>query len=256
VERDGVKITPEAVAQGQDRDLDSGMHRALPDDRQLLLRLIGLVVSIGLVDSVNPSTVGPALYLAGHASGPRRVSEFTIAVFLVYLLGGALIILGPGQLLLNLVPRPGHDLGAALELGIGIVMSAAAGVLWRHRERLLRPPSEGRLNPRNRHSAILGATITALELPTAFPYFAAIAAVAGSGVGTARELMLLILFNVCFVVPLVSIVAVLVFARQDSLAVLASARRWLRAAWPRVVAGLVAVTGVIVMAIGAAGLAA
>ena len=34
-----------------------------------------------------------------------------------------------------------------------------------------------------RSSALLGATITAVELPTAFPYFAAIAAIVGSGLG-------------------------------------------------------------------------
>jgi cytochrome c biogenesis protein CcdA len=220
-----------------------------------VLRLIGLMVSIGLADSVNPSTVGPALYLATRASGRRRVSEFTIAVFLVYLLGGMAIILGPGQLLLTVIPRPGHNLGAAIELGIGLAMSAAAGVVWRHRERLVQRPTRQRLDPSRRHSALLGATITAVELPTAFPYFAAIAAVVGSGVGAAREFMLLALFNICFVLPLLSIVAVLIVGREDSVSVLIKTRRRLRAGGPRVTAGLMALVGVVVMTIGVTGLA-
>ena len=38
-----------------------------------MLRLIGLVVSIGLADSLNPTTLAPALYLASgeHARDAR-----------------------------------------------------------------------------------------------------------------------------------------------------------------------------------------
>jgi hypothetical protein len=42
-----------------------------------MLRLIGLVISIGLADSVNPTTVGPALYLASGERGRHRVAVFT-----------------------------------------------------------------------------------------------------------------------------------------------------------------------------------
>jgi hypothetical protein len=42
-----------------------------------------------------------------------------------------------------------------------------------------------------------------VELRTAFPYFAAIAAIVGSGIGTSRQIALLVLFDVCFVLPLI-----------------------------------------------------
>ncbi|HZU59455.1 MAG TPA: GAP family protein, partial [Solirubrobacteraceae bacterium] len=71
-----------------------------------MLHLLGLMISIGLVDSLNPSTIGPALYLASGYHPRRRVAEFTLAVFLVYLAGGVLIALGPGELILDLVPHP------------------------------------------------------------------------------------------------------------------------------------------------------
>src|SRR5579884_3233023 len=73
--------------------------------------LVGLMISIGLADSLNPSTIAPALYLAASEHPRRRVAEFTVAVFLVYLLGGALIALGPGQLIRSLAPhRPGQQI--------------------------------------------------------------------------------------------------------------------------------------------------
>ena len=42
-----------------------------------MLRLAGLVVSIALADSLNPSTVGPALYLAAAERPRREVLRFT-----------------------------------------------------------------------------------------------------------------------------------------------------------------------------------
>jgi hypothetical protein len=63
-----------------------------------MLRLIGIVISIGLADSVNPTTIGPALYMATGERARGRVAEFTMAVFAVYFLGGAAIALGAGAL--------------------------------------------------------------------------------------------------------------------------------------------------------------
>ena len=52
-----------------------------------MLRLVGLVVSLGLADSLNPSTVGPAIYLATGERPRRAVLRFTgtlTAVFFEY----------------------------------------------------------------------------------------------------------------------------------------------------------------------------
>ena len=104
--------------------------------------------------------------------------EFTVSVFLVYLVGGALIALGPGQLLHSILPHPDYEDRAVAELVAGGVLIVAAAVIWRSRGRLHNRGLPN-TNPR-RSSVLLGATITALELPTAFPYFAAIAAIVGS----------------------------------------------------------------------------
>src|SRR5947209_2925362 len=71
-----------------------------------MFRLLGLVISVGLADSLNPSTIGPALYLATGRQGRRQVVQFTVGVVLVYFIGGALVTLGPGRLLLSLLPHP------------------------------------------------------------------------------------------------------------------------------------------------------
>ena len=215
-----------------------------------MLRLVGLVVSIGLADSLNPTTIAPALYLAAGERPRARVLTFTLAVFAVYFLGGALIALGPGQLILSLVPKPDAEDRHVLEIVVGAAMLVAAAFLWLHRERLAnrKPPQ---VTTRGRSSAILGATITAVELPTAFPYFAAIAAIVGSGLGPPRQLLLLVLFNICFILPLLAIVATLWFAGDQAERVLCRWRSFLERHWPKLLAGLALVAGVFVILLGA-----
>jgi cytochrome c biogenesis protein CcdA len=220
-----------------------------------MLRLIGLMISIGFADSLNPTTIAPALYLAANEKNPRnQVAEFTIAVFAVYLLGGLAVALGPGQLLLALVPRPSKHLGYLLEIVAGVAMLTAGAFLWSYRKQLAkRDPPEVKADRRS--SAILGATITAVELPTAFPYFAAIAAVVGSGQDVVRQVILIVLFNVCFIAPLLGIIATLTFAGPNAVRFLARGREFLERRWPVVLAVLALVAGVFVTLLGVTGLA-
>jgi cytochrome c biogenesis protein CcdA len=220
-----------------------------------MIRLLGLVISIGIADSLNPTTIAPALYLASGRHPRRQVAEFTFAVFAVYLLGGLAIALGPGQLLLSLIPRPGRHLGYVLEIVAGVSMLAAAAFLWGYRDRLAQT-SAPQVKPGRRSSAILGATITAVELPTAFPYFAAIAAVVGANVGFTRTVILLVIFNVCFVAPLLGILGVLTFAGPNAQRLLNRGRSALEARWPAVLASLALLAGLFVTMLGVTGIAA
>ncbi|MEA2160346.1 MAG: hypothetical protein QOD66_2726 [Solirubrobacteraceae bacterium] len=214
-----------------------------------MLRLIGLVVSIGLADSLNPTTIAPALYLATGEHARARLIEFTLGVLLVYFVGGALIALGPGQLLLALVPKPDAEDRQVIEIVVGVAMLVAAAVLWRNREslsnrRMPAPSADGR------SSAILGATITAVELPTAFPYFAAIAAIVGSGLDPVRQLVVLLVFNVCFVLPLILMVVAMSVAGDGAIQALTRGRDFLERRWPVVLSVLLLVAGVFVILLG------
>ncbi|MGN6872389.1 MAG: GAP family protein [Solirubrobacteraceae bacterium] len=218
-----------------------------------MLRLIGLVVSIGLADSMNPSTIAPGLYLALGRQARTGLIQFTLTVFVVNLVGGAAIALGPGQALLALVPKPGATARYILETVAGVVMLIAAAVLWRRRQSLARrelptPKSEGR------SAILLGLTITAVELPTAFPYFAVIAAVVGSGLHPIPQLVLLALYNVAFVLPLILMILTLTFAPDHAERIITRARELLQRHWPVVLAGLALLAGAFVTTIGITGL--
>ena len=216
-------------------------------------RLLVLMISIGLVDSLNPSTIVPALYLATADHPRRRVAEFTAAVFVVYLAGGVVIGLGAGQLIRSIVPT-GHFTARHIgEIVAGAILILGGLLVWRRREQIAQrglPQARGR-----RSSILLGATITALELPTAFPYFAAIAAVVGADLGPAREFGLILLFNVCFIVPLIGIVVTLTMAGSRSERILATGRRFLERRWPQILSVLIVLVGVLAVLLGATGLA-
>jgi len=219
-----------------------------------MLRLIGLVLSIGLADSMNPSTIAPGLYLAMGKQGRRGLLQFTLGVFAVNFLGGAVIALGPGEAVLALVPRPDATARYIGETVAGAVMLIAAAVLWRRRESLARrhhlpaPPSEGK------SALLLGVTIAGVELPTAFPYFAAIAAIVDSGFGPIRQVVLLGVYNVAFILPLLAMLATLVLAPDRATSILQTVRDFLERHWPTLLAGLALVAGLFVAALGITGL--
>jgi cytochrome c biogenesis protein CcdA len=219
-----------------------------------LLELVGLVAAVGLADSLNPSTIGPALYLATGSTPVRSVAEFTVGVFVVYLAGGLLIALGPGELLLSTVSRPSATTKHILELIAGVVLVAAAGGLWMKRRELAAKPRPGR-RPSRRSALLLGGGIMAIELATALPYFAVIAAVLGSGASVVGRIELLSLFCAAFCVPLVAIAVALAIAGERAEAPLGRAGDLLDAHWPAVLAGLLLAAGIAALTLGSVGLA-
>jgi cytochrome c biogenesis protein CcdA len=216
--------------------------------------LIGIVMSIGLADSVNPSTLAPGLYLAGHEHAKLRVLEFTVGVFGASVLGGLLIALGPGELLIHLVPHPRPILGYWLEILAGAVLLVGGMLLWRYR-RALAARELPTVNPRRRSTVLLGAGIMLVELPTAFPYFAAIAAIVGSAGSVTRAVLLIVLYNVCFVLPLIGIVLLQWLFPDHARALIDRAREIVQQNWAPIFALVLTLTGVFVITLGATGVA-
>jgi cytochrome c biogenesis protein CcdA len=217
-----------------------------------MLRLAGIVLAVGLADSLNPSTVGPALYLATAPRPAARVALFTLGVFAVNLAAGTALAVGPGMVLVDLVPRPDRTVRHALELAAGLALIAVAGSLWAARRRLARRE----LPMRGGGSALaLGASIAAFELPTAAPYFGVIAAVVAARPSVPQAIALLALFCAAFVAPLLAILVVLLVAGERAAPVLARGGAWLQREWPVVLAVVVLLVGGGLTVAGASGLA-
>jgi cytochrome c biogenesis protein CcdA len=218
-----------------------------------MIALIALVVSIGVADALNPSTLAPALFFAVGPHGRRDVAGFTLGVFAVSLAGGLALTFGPGHALLRLASKPSPNAVHVIELVAGAAALPLAAVLWHTRahiaERLAR-----RKQASGRSAGLLGASIMAVELPTALPYFAAIAAILGSGHGATTQVFLLLLYNAAFIAPLVLLLVVLALAGARGAQLAARARLQLDLWAPRVAPAALVLASVVLITLGVIGL--
>jgi hypothetical protein len=212
-----------------------------------------LVASIAVADSINPSTVVPALWMA--STSRSHLMSFTFGVFVIYLAGGLVLVFGPGPALITAMHHIGGTTEHLVEAAGGVAVLALAVGLWRSRgsEGIARLPQPGCA----RSSAfMLGAGIMAVELPTAFMYFGAISAVLASHAVSPVKILLLVVYNALFVAPLIAIVVIRRRAGEP-------AERWLATGWARLlglgqllVAGLTGSAGTVLLIIGVTGLLA
>jgi cytochrome c biogenesis protein CcdA len=218
-----------------------------------VLRQLGVMISVGLADSLTPSTIGPALYLATGRKRAWRVAQFTAGFFAVNFAGGLVLMIGPGRLLLGLVPHPQGTVRHVIELVAGVVLILAAVVLFMGRQRLARRELPGR-GGSGGSALITGASIAAIELLTAAPYFAIIAGIVASSANVAQQLVLLALYNVTVALPLLAIIAVLLLTAERADRWLQKAAAWVQRRWPVVVSSLLIFVGGALSVLGGAGL--
>jgi cytochrome c biogenesis protein CcdA len=217
-----------------------------------MLHLLAVVVLIAIADSANPSTIAPALYLAADTRASRSLVGFTAGVFIVNLTGGLIILLGPGQALLAVVPRPGVETRHVLELALGIGLLVLGTVLWLGHNHVARhvKRNQDRLD---RSPFLLGAAIMAVELPTAVPYFAAIAALVASGKNLSTQISLLAVFNAVFILPLPAILALRLLAGERGQRWLERLRAQLDQRLALLIPALVSVAAVVLIILGTVG---
>jgi hypothetical protein len=213
-----------------------------------------LVASIAIADSVNPSTVVPALWQAGAPRG-RGLASFTLGVFAVYLAGGILLALGPGPALIAALHQIRGTLEHALLAVGGLVALAFAVTLWRSRAHV-RPASHLRRCGTRRSAFALGAGIMLLELPTAFMFFGAISAILSAHLVPIVRISLVAGYDLVFVAPLVGILAIRLLAGERGDRWLGAGEAWLRTAGQLVLAGVAAAAGTALVTIGVSGLVA
>jgi cytochrome c biogenesis protein CcdA len=218
-----------------------------------VLALFFLVASIALADSVNPSTVLPALYLSTAPHAVRKIASFTAGVALTSAAFGVIFVAGPGQLILGVLPHPTENAKHLVEVGVGIALIALAIALWRHGERLTERIPKGESEGR-RGSFALGAGIMALELPTAFPYFAALAAIIGSDRSLPIQIGYVLLFNAIFVLPEVAILMLRARATDRAERRLQKIGDWVRSYAHVAVAVIAGLAGVGILIVGLADL--
>lgn len=229
-------------------------RRGRAPTRAPVIHLLLIVAVIAVVDSINPATVAPALYLSTSQKAVRSVGGFIAGVVLTNFLGGFVILIGPGQGLLAIVPRPGEQTRHLIEVGVGVALLLLAAVLWRGRHKVAKHVKPSR-HGGDRSSFVLGASIMAVELPTAFPYFAAITAILGSGSTISRQVIVLAVYNAIFVAPLLLILGVRMGTGRSGRRQLERMRVYLDSHFASLIPILLLLAAVALIALGAIGLA-
>ena len=165
--------------------------------------LVGLL-ALALVDSINPSAIVVTLFLLSAGRGPSQIVVYVGAIFLTYLALGVMMMSGIEALLPALGTVGSGRLGLIVQGLIGLAMLLYA----------IRAPTTASQTPRVQTNAssyaalaLVGVTVTTMELPTAVPYFGAIALLTAADLPMAQWLPLLIVYNAIFVLPPILLLA-------------------------------------------------
>ena len=225
-----------------------------------MLRLIAIVISIAAADAVNPSTLVPALLIASRRNALGQVLSFCAGVLGVEFGFGLVLVLGPGELILDLVPTPTPHVVDWIQLGAGIALLVAAPIVWRLRGALGRrvagsgasEPSDGA----GRSSLLLGAGIVAVGMPTNVAYLGGLTTIVGSDRGVGDQLLLLCLYDAIFILPLAAIIAILAVLPHRAERLLGAMRRFLEQRLVTALTGVLIVAGAVVLVLGLSGLIA
>ena len=215
-----------------------------------MVKLAITVVAIALPDCINPTLIGGELFVATGQHPRRRTAAFTLAALTVTFLFGLAFALGLGDLILSLLPKPGATVKYALVTTAGLVLMLGGIGVWIRRSALVnarRAEGHGRFHG---SAGLMGAGIGGLELFTAFPYFAAIALIVGSGVSDGGKLFLLLLYCMVYGLPLIAIAVVFAVMGERAEGVVRPAGDWLFAHWPVILGPITAVIGLAVLVFG------
>lgn len=216
----------------------------------MVVGLTALIVSIAALDSLNPSTLAPALVLAAVSPhSVRRVAAFTAGVFAVSTAGGIVLLVGPAHTLLTRLAKPSARAEHLAAIVCGGLLVVVAAVLWSRRDRPRRPRART-VVASVRSALLLGGAIMAVELPTAIPYFAGLVAIAAARRDVVEGVLLVLLYNVVFVLPLLGVVVLTCLAGPAADVRMLDVRLRMERRAPTVVPVIVGVAGLVLLAFG------
>jgi hypothetical protein len=173
------------------------------------------VLFLAVIDSINPSAIVVTLWLLSVAreQATVQVGAYVGAIFITYLLLGVMMVAGIGVVL--------PSFGDVLRQPPGLIVQSLVGLalLVYGLTASEKPPSSQVVSrPSTRTYAalvLMGVGVTAMELPTAIPYFAAIALIVEAELPMRVWAPLLGFYNVIFVLPPIALlIGHLAFQKQ------------------------------------------
>lgn len=212
------------------------------------MSLLGYLVAIAAIDSLNPTATAIQVYLLTTPKPIVRSLTFITGIFLAYWTVGLLGTLGLARFIqwVLTIQREWVDviqfiLGIAL-LYIGCTLNSSPN----SNQSLKNKPNS--LQPI--HTFVLGTSVTLLEAPTAFPYLAAIERIVHVKLSLPDLVRLLSIYNLIFVMPLFGLLVIYMAFQGKSAELLKRINQAITAWSPKILRVLLLVAGTFLLADG------
>lgn len=212
------------------------------------MSLLGYVMAIAAIDSLNPTATALQVYLLTTPKPVVRSIAFITGIFLAYWMVGLLGTLGFARFIQWVLVTQREwvyiiqfILGIALlYTGCTLNSSSNAHQPFKNEPNSLQPI----------HTFLLGMSVTLLEAPTAFPYLAAIERIARTKLSLLDLAGLLSIYNLVFVMPLVGLLSIYIAFQSRSVELLQRINQAITKWSPKILRVLLLVTGSFLLADG------
>lgn len=210
-----------------------------------MLSLFAVIISIALLDSLNPVTIAVHIYLLGTPQPRIRTLTFIAGIFLAYFSGGLILLLGLNSILMYLANLP-DQIWYSAQAVVALALIGFAVYLWRGTSDGSEPVQPASLHPIN--TFWLGFAATLSDLPTAIPYIAALERMLQAKLSVWWLLGATAFYNLIYILPLLILLGLYFVLGTRGVATLQSINRFISKWSPPVLAILCALTGLVLLA--------
>jgi cytochrome c biogenesis protein CcdA len=189
-----------------------------------MLNLLLLLIPIAFIDSFNPTAIATIIVLLALPRPVPRVVAAILGFGFAYFAFGVLVVLGAGSLIAQISGWFAETFANPPPVVYVLQLALAAGLITLFFRRRRPKPEAAATEPAPSKSVrwastplaafALGAALNASELPTAFPYLAALERITASQVMVAEAIFALLIYAVIFVLPLIIILALYLRLRE------------------------------------------
>ncbi|MDZ4769871.1 MAG: GAP family protein [Chloroflexota bacterium] len=176
----------------------------------LTLSLVGGILGIAVVDSLNPSLfLGQMLLFTTRRPLPRLMA-YMVGLLVVNFIAGILLVLGIGATITDFIASIDPAVLLSLQIAFG-----AALLIFGLRFKPQPIAVDDRQPPVNLWKAFLfGVVVMVNEMTTAIPLVIAAERIAGASLSLAATVLLLIMYNLIFALPLLGFIGAYLSLRE------------------------------------------
>ncbi|NJK51759.1 MAG: hypothetical protein HC936_01355 [Leptolyngbyaceae cyanobacterium SU_3_3] len=212
------------------------------------MSLLGYLVAIAAVDSLNPTATALQVYLLTTPKPVGRSISFITGIFVAYWTVGLLATLGLARFI-QWVFETHSEWMSLIQCILGMALLYVGWIL-NSSSKAYQPLKNKPNSLQPIHTFFLGMSVTLLEAPTAFPYIAAIERIAQAKLSLSDLAELLSLYNLVFVMPLIGLLGIYVTFQSRSTELLQRINQAITKWSPKILRVLLLVTGSVLLASG------